>query len=174
MTTLMDVDVDLARRYEARFVLALVTEDDGSPIPVSLDAAVRYLQGIEDLMFLAAIGDWEAPAEDQGLGSPANFIHMTKVERISYASPLEVVVSFLVGIAGAGAVANRLISVWTNFQMARRQTATTNLWVAAANVLQATVDAPIPLTEGTIGYDRFATATEVLTLLTSVEVQEES
>ncbi len=173
MTTLMDVDVDLARRFEARFVLALITEDDGSPIPVSLDAAVRYLQGIEDSMFLAAIGDWEAPAEDQGLGSPANFIHMTKVERISYASPLEVAVSFLVGIAGAGAVANRLISVWTNFQMARRQTATTNSGWRRPTSCKPPWMPPSPSPKGPSAMTA-SQRPRRCSLLTSVEVQEES
>lgn len=97
------------------------------------------------------------------------------VQRISYNSPLEVVVWFLAGTTAATTAANRIISVWSNYQRARRTAAASELWITAATVLQATIDAPIPLDgTATTGFDRFTLAAQTLTLLSEFEVQEDA
>ncbi len=173
MTTL---DVDLAKRAEVRLVfgyLGELTPGDPAP-PLSIGNAIAHLHGIEDLLFLAAVEDWNGPPDATGVYSPAGFVQNVHVKRLSYASPLEVVVWFFAGTSMATLTANRLINVWNNFQAARRNTKGTEVFLAAANVLQATIDAPIPIGKDTPGFERFSTAAEVLAILSSLEVEEEA
>lgn len=160
----------------------------GNPWPFALGESIDYLQGIENLLFLCAVEDWEASPDDHSLHSPWNFVRLVQVKRISYASPFEVAVTFFAGTGVATLTASRLIKLWTNFQFARRATSEadmaksearrakseTDLRVAASGILQATIDAPIPIQPNTVGYDRFLLATRVLSSLSSIEVKEEA
>lgn len=180
MTTAVDVDV--AKRIEVRAVFGYLAQGDadGHPYPLSIKAAQEHLRGIEDLLYLASVSEWNAKRSDAlpWHERPADFVRQVYVRRISYDSPLEVVAWFLAGGTGmtvATTAANRLINVWANFQRARRTTAETELFITAANVLQATIDAPIPLDGPTItGYDRFTLAAQTLTMLSELEIQEEA
>jgi hypothetical protein len=176
MTATLGTDVMVARRFEVRMVFGYLDDRDATdmPYPFSIGTAVSHMQGIEDLLFLASVEDRTGPPNDTSLGSPANFVSQVRVKRIAYASPLEVVVSFIAGTRAAALVANRLIAVWDNFQSARRNTKNSDLWVAAGNVLQATVEAPVPVSPGTPGYHRFTNAADVLRLLSALEVNEET
>lgn len=76
----------------------------------------------------------------------------------------------VVGTPTATAAANRTIDVWKNLQSARRATAEADLWVTAANVLQATIDAPIPLDgHAMTGYDEFDLPERTIALLSELE-----
>lgn len=183
MTTL-DADVTVARRIKVRLVFGYLGEMDdveGNPYPLSIGSAASHLQGIEDLLLLAAVEDWHSEPDNTSLDSPANFVRNVLVKRISYASPLEVIVSFIAGTGAATLAVSRLIRVWDNWILARshsdslrRQGKGTELFVAAADVLQATIDAPIPISPNTPEYDRFKAASEVLALLSSLEIEEEA
>ena len=167
--------MDLAKRIDVRVTFGYLDERDdaGNPYPFNLTVAAEYMRGIEDLLFLCAVTDWGMSPGGVSLNSADGFVRNVYMRRISYNSPFEVV--FWFGAIGAGiTVANRLVNLWSNIQIARRTTSETNVRVAVANVLQATIDAPIPIQPGTIGYDRFLLAGQVLDHLSELEVNEEA
>lgn len=177
--TMMATSVAVAKRIEVRMVYSYLGEmddRDGNPYPLMIGGAVEHLKGIEDLLYLCAVSDWEAESNDadKSFASPHTFIDNVHVRRISYASPLEVVVWFFAGTTAATTAANRLINVWKNFQSARLVTAKTDLWLTAANVLQSTIDAPIPVNSTNTGFDRFQSAAQVIATLGDLEVLEEA
>lgn len=177
MTTALEVGV--SKRIQIRAVFGYLDERDteGTPYPLSIRGAADHLSGIENLLYLASVTNWDAEFSKQGpwTSRPEDFVRQVYVRRISYASPLEVVVWFIAGTTAATTSANRIIRVWKNFQEARLMTSKADLWTAAANVLQATIDAPIPLDgPATTGYDRFNLAARTLALLSELEVKEEA
>lgn len=133
--------------------------------PLSLTEAVRRLQGVEILVWTAAVAEMNdlqvrrhpedlpvASVVRQSLDEADKYRHHVNIRHLSYSSPLEILLALPPAIHSSLAVGssiligNRLIKLWNNFQKARVNTALASHDVKAYQYLAEQIGADDRLT----------------------------
>lgn len=99
---------------------------------------------------------------------------IVKVKRISYASPLEIVLSVSVGIGALAYSGNRLLDMFNNFQDSRMMKATADLHVTAVDVVRNELTNLSEMPDSQGKRELIDKAATVVRQLSNVEVRESS